>query len=86
MAKPDVNKASQQDEFHVDMSTVLEAFVDADEVQEDDKWSFVDGGDHLIIVRRRTTITDLKQKRAEQAQALAAIGVFPKAEDEESEE
>jgi hypothetical protein len=83
MAKPDINKTSQQDEFHVELSKVLEALVDADEVQEGDKWSFVDGGGQLIIVRKREVITDLKRKRAEAAEALALIGVKT---DEETEE
>lgn len=87
MAKPDINKASQQDEFHVSMGQVLEAFVDADQIQEDDRWGFVDGGDHLIIVRKRTIVTDLKRKRFEEAEALAAIGiVLPAGETEETEE
>jgi hypothetical protein len=74
VAKPDLNKATQQDEFHVDLAKVLEAFVDADEVQEGDKWGFVDGGEHLVIVRRRTTITDHKALRRAAEEALKAEG------------
>ena len=86
MSKPDVNKMSQQDEFHVDLSKVLEAFVDADEVQEGDRWGFVDGGEQLIIVRKRTVITDFKKQREQAAKDAKALEQLLAATTEENEE
>ena len=60
MAKPDINKQTEQVEFHIPLQEVLLAHIDEDERQEGDSWSFVDGGNHLIILRRREIIEDFR--------------------------
>ena len=72
MQKPDIHKSSEQLEFYIELSKIL-ALIDPDEIQDGDKWSYVDGGSGvLVLVRKRETITNLKAEREAAAAALEA--------------
>lgn len=50
---------TQQDDFYVTTEVALAKLMDPTEIAEGDLWSFVNnGGEGLVIVRRRVTTTE----------------------------
>jgi len=73
-----LTKSTQQDEFHVKTSRVLKELLDPEEVQEGDRWGFVDAGSSgLVIVRYRETITPFAVEEEEENEVVRELSVGP---------